>query len=83
MIFLNTCKSELSYILPDIFLKESCFPSCWKVLFVVPVFKKVEEGFRTKIYCTTGFLTMVSKIFKKILSNRFVDSIKKCDFFYC
>ena len=35
---------ELSYILDELFNKclvESCFPDCWKVSLVVPVFKNV------------------------------------------
>ena len=39
---LRNCEPELSYILPELFnkcLKESCFPDCWKVSLVVPVFK--------------------------------------------
>ena len=46
VVVLKNCESELSYILTDIFnkyLKESCFPDCWKVSSVVPVFKKVGE----------------------------------------
>ena len=42
----KNCESELFYILAELFnkcLKESCFPECWKVLLVVPVFKNVGE----------------------------------------
>ena len=42
---------ELSYILAELFnkcLKESCFPECWKVSAVVPVFKNVGECFTAK-----------------------------------
>ena len=42
----KNCESELFYILAELFnkcLKESCFPECWKVLSVVPVFKNVGE----------------------------------------
>ena len=41
-VVLKNCEPELSYILAELFnkcLKESCFPDCWKVLSVVPVFK--------------------------------------------
>ena len=40
------CEPELSYILAKLLnkcLKESCFPDCWKVSSVVPVFKNVGE----------------------------------------
>ena len=42
VVVLRNCESELSYILAELFskcLKESCFPVCWKVSSVVPVFK--------------------------------------------
>ena len=46
VVVLKNCKSELSYILAELFnecLKESCFSDCWKVSSVVPVFKNVGE----------------------------------------
>ena len=44
VVVLKNCEPELSYILAELFntcLKESCFPDCWKVSSVVPVFKNV------------------------------------------
>ena len=44
VVVLNNCEPELSYILAELFnkcLKESCFPDCWKVSSVVPVFRNV------------------------------------------
>ena len=46
-VVLKNCEPELSYILGELFnkcLKESCFPDCWKVSSVVPVFKNVGES---------------------------------------
>ena len=46
VVVLRNCEPEFSYILAEIFnkcLKESCFPSCWKVSSVVHVFKNVGE----------------------------------------
>ena len=46
VVVLKNCKPELSYILAELLnkcLKESCFPDCWKVSSVVPVFKNVGE----------------------------------------
>ena len=46
VVVLKNCAPELSYILAKLFnecLKESCFPDCWKVFGVVPVFKNVGE----------------------------------------
>ena len=36
-------------------LKESCFPDCWKVSSVVPVFKNVGERSTAKNYCPVNF----------------------------
>ena len=44
VVVLRNYEPELSYILAELFnkcLKESCFPDCWKVSSVVPVFKNV------------------------------------------
>ena len=46
VVVLKNCEPELSYILAELFhncLKESCFPDCWKISSVVPVFKNVGE----------------------------------------
>ena len=46
LVVLRNSEPELSYLLTKLFnmcLKESCFPNCWKVSSVVPVFKNVEE----------------------------------------
>ena len=51
VVVLKICKPELSYILVELFskcLKESCFPDCWKISSVVPVFKNVEKKSRIK-----------------------------------
>ena len=44
VMVLKHCEPELSYILAELFdkcLKESCFPDCWNVSSVVPVFKNL------------------------------------------
>ena len=46
VVVLKNCGTELSYVLAELSsmcLKESCFPDCWKVALVVPVFKNVGE----------------------------------------
>ena len=51
VMILKNCEPELSYILGELFkmcLKKSCFPGCWKVSSVVPVFKNVEDSFIAK-----------------------------------
>ena len=53
VVVLKNCEPELSYILGELFnkcFKESCFPHCWKVSSVVPVFKNVVERSAAKNY---------------------------------
>ena len=54
VVVLKNCEPELSYILAKLFnncLKESCFPDCWIVSSLVPVFQNVGEWSTTKKYC--------------------------------
>ena len=48
---------------------------------VVPVFKNVEERSFAKNYCPVSLLSVVSKVFEKLVSNRIVDHLKKCGLF--
>ena len=53
VVVLKNNEPELSYILAKLFnncLKESCFPDCWKVSSVVPVFKNVGERSTAKTF---------------------------------
>ena len=80
VVVLKNCEPELSYILAELFnkcLKESCFPDCWKVSSVVPVFKKVGERSTAKNYCPVSLLSVVSKV----VNNRIVDHLEKCGLF--
>ena len=43
-------------------LKESCFPGCWKVSSVVPVFKNVGERSTAKNYHPVSPFSVVSKV---------------------
>ena len=79
VVVLKNCEPELSYILAELFkkcLKESCFPDCWKVSFVVPVFKNVEERSTAKNYCLVSPLSVVSKVFEKFVNNRIVGHLE-------
>ena len=80
MVVLKNCETELSYILVEIFnkcLKESCFPDCWKVSLVVPVFKNVGERTKAKNYYPVSLLSVHSKVFEKLVNNRIVDHLEK------
>ena len=72
-------------MLPKLFndcLKESCFPDCWKVSSVVPVFKNVEERFTVKNYRPVSLLSVVCKVFEKLVNNRIIDHLEKCGIFW-
>ena len=83
-VVLKICEPELSYILAELFnkyLKESCFPDCWKVSSVVPVFKNVGKRYTAKNYHPFSFISVVGKVFEKLVFNRIFDHLKKCGLF--
>ena len=80
VVVLKNCEPELSYILAELFnkcLKESCFPDCWKVSSVVPVFNNVGERSTAKNYCPVSLLSVVSEVFEKLVNNRIDDQLEK------
>ena len=84
MVVLKNCEPEHSYILANLFnkcLKESCFPDCWKVSLVIPVFKNVGERSNAKNYRPVSLLSVVSKVFEKLVNNRTVDHLENCGLF--
>ena len=84
VVVLKYGELELSYILAELFnkcLKEPCFPDCWKVSSVVPVFKNVGERSSAKNYCPISLLSVVSKVFERLVNNRIVDHLGKCGCF--
>ena len=84
LVVLKNCELELSYILAELFnncLKESCFPDCWKVSSVFPVFKNVMERSAAKIYHPVSLFSVVSKVFEKLVNNRTLDHLGKCGLF--
>ena len=62
-------------------MKEPCFPDCWKVSSVVPVFKNIKERSTTKNYFPVSLLSVVSKVCEKLINNRIVGYSEKYDFF--
>ena len=84
VVVVKNCEPEFSYILAELFnkcLKESCFPDCWKVSSVVPVFKNVGERSTAKNYRLVSLLSVVRKVFEKLVNNRIVDHLQKCGLF--
>ena len=85
VVALKNCEPELSYILAELFdksLKESCFPDCWKVSSVVPVYKNVGERSAAKNYRPVSLRFVFSKVFEKLVNNRLVDHLEKCGLFF-
>ena len=84
LVVLKNCQPELSYILAELInkcLKKSCFPDCWKVSLVIPVFKNVGERSTAKNYCSVNLPSLVSKVFEKLVNNSIVDHLQKCGLF--
>ena len=84
VVVLKNCEPELSYILAELFnkyLKKSCSPDCWKVSSVVPVFKNVGERCTPKNYRRVSLLSVVSKVFEKLVNNRIIGHLEKCGLF--
>ena len=84
VVVLKNCEPQLSYILAELFnkcLKESCFQDYWKVSSVVSVFKNVGERASAKHYHPVSLLSVLSKVFEKLLNNRIVNHQEKCGLF--
>ena len=48
---------------------------------MVPVFKNVGEKSTAKNFCPVSLLSVISKVFEKLISNRIVDHLEKCGLF--
>ena len=48
---------------------------------MVPVFKNIGERSTAKNYHPVSFLSVVSKVFEKLLNNGIVDHLEKCGLF--
>ena len=85
VVVLRNCEPELSYIPAELFnrcLKKSCFPDWWKVSSVAPVFKNVGERSTAENYHPISFLSVVDKVFEKLVSNRIFDHLERSDLFF-
>ena len=84
VVVLKNYEPQLSYIRAELFnicLRESCFPDCWNVSLVVLVFKNIGERSTAKDYHPVSLLSVVSKVFEKLVNNRVVDHLEKCGLF--
>ena len=48
---------------------------------MVPVFKNVGESSTAKNYHSVSLLSVVSKVFEKLVNNRIVNHLEKCGLF--
>ena len=67
VVILENCEPEFLCILAGLFimcLKGFCFPNCWKISLVIPVFKYVGERSTAKNYDPASLLSVVSKFFE-------------------
>ena len=80
VVVLKNCEPEHSCIPAELFnkfLKDSCFPDGWKVSSVVTVFRNVGERSTAKNYHPVSLLSVVSKVFEKLVNNSIVDYLEK------
>ena len=83
-VVLKNCKPKVSYLLAKVFnicLKESCFPDCWKVSSVFPVFRNVGKKCLCKNYRPFNLISVASKIFEKLVTDRLIRHLEKCGLF--
>ena len=59
----------------------SCFPDCWKVLLVIPVFKNIGERSTVKNYHPVSLLSVVNKVFEKPVKMELLISWRNVAFF--
>ena len=84
VVVLKNCEPELSYILAELFnkcLKEFCFSECWWISSVVPVFNNIGKRSTVKNYCPVSLLSVVSKVFGKLVNNMIDDHVEKYGLF--
>ena len=48
---------------------------------MVPTFKHVGESSTAKSYCPVSLLSVLSKVFEKLVNNMILDHLEKCDLF--
>ena len=64
------------YMLAELFnmcLKKSYFPGCWKFTSVF----RVENSSTVKNCCPVSLISVASKVFEKLVNDRFVDHLGK------
>ena len=84
LVVLKNCEPKLSYILAELFKKvseEVLLSRLLEGLSSGPCIKNVGEWSTAKNYCPISLLSVVSKLFEKLVNNRIVDQLQRCGFF--
>ena len=63
------------------FKSRTCFADCWKVSSVFQECKNVRDSSVAKNYCLVCLRCVAGKIFDKLLIEKHVDYLEKCDLF--
>ena len=69
VVVLKICELKLFDMLAEFFnicVKESCFPDCWSISFVVPVFWNVGENLQLKTIVFLVFSLWLKKSLKDV-----------------
>ena len=69
VVVLQNCEPKRSYILAELFnkyLKDSCFPDCWKVSLVEPVLRMLGKGLQLKTNALLVFILWLGKSLKNL-----------------
>ena len=80
VMVLKNCEPELCYLLAELFnkcLKESCFPDCYEVSSVVPVFKNVGKRSIAKNHHPVSLLSVFSKVLEKLVNDKVINHLEK------
>ena len=83
VVVVKKCEPELPHIPVELFskcLKYSYFPEYWKVSSVGPVLKNVGERSIAKNVHPVSLLSVVSKVFEKLVNNRRFDRVAFFEF---
>ena len=81
VVVLENCEPYILAELFNMYLKEFCFQDCGKVSLMVPEFKNAGERSTTKNYYPVSLLSVVSKVFEKLVNNILVNHPEKCSLF--